>query len=354
MVFNRFSAGKKVYARGAHRPTAGRVNPAGYIAREARNRAKKRSVSRVGRDGQSDTRSGLAKAAIARTQSMTGSVPKTAPGAPIAMKPVSTMAPAPVPGQVPRPGAPVTETGNMSQPAGTPAVPQVPHIQINPNGTLDLPYDIQATSDLLAQKEAANTALLDLQSAEQQQALDFTTQRRDLDIDYEGIRREALNRASGRGTAFSSGYGVDVGNNARDYNNVLNDLIAGNNAFQQDATKQRNNIVTNFNDFVRKEALDRAARLAEQAGKLGYGKNANPTTGTKDPGKVKQVPRKPKPKPKGKGKAVRVKPKRPTGKKPMRPTGKPRPRNVKLTPAEIRRRAAAKKRAASAAKNRKK
>lgn len=341
MVFNRLAAGKKVYGNGSYRPTAGAVKPAGYIAREMRNQARKRSVSQTGRDGQSDTRSGLAQAAMARAKAV--AAPAPAPVAPKPMGMAPTSAPAPTP-PVQRPGEPYTETTNQSQAPGvrTFASAPPPTIQINPNGTLDLPYDIQASADLLAQKEAANQALLDLQSSEQQQALDFTTNRRDLDIDYEGLRREALNRAGGSGTAFSSGYGVAVGNNARDYNNVLNDLIAGNNSFQQDAAKQRNSIVTNFNDFVRKEALDRAARLAEQAGKLGYGKNPTPTTGTKDPGKVKQVPKK-KPKPKPKPKSA-----------PKKPRPKSKPRNVKLTPAEIRRRAAAKKKAAAAAKKRKK
>jgi hypothetical protein len=217
---------------------------------------------------------------------------------------------------------------------------------------LDLPYDIQATSDLLAQKEAANQALLDLQASEQDQALDFTTNRRNMDIDYEGLRREALNRASGRGTAFSSGYGLAVGDNARDYNNMLNDLLAGNNNFKQQAEKQRNGIVTNFNDFIRKEALDRAARMAEQAGSLGYGSGT--TAGTADPGTVKPKPKpttKPKPKPKPKPKhTTKSKPKpKPKAKK---PANTPRTTSAKLKAAAARRRAAA-NRAAAAKRKRK-
>jgi hypothetical protein len=113
---------------------------------------------------------------------------------------------------------------------------------------------------------------------------------------------------------------------------MMSDLMSGNNAFKQDAERRRGGIVTNFNDFIRKEALDRAARAAEKAGSLGYGKSPV-VPGTKDPGNPKKIA-KPKPKAKPKGKR----------KSPIRTGNKPRPMSA------AQRRNAAKRRAAASAK----
>ena len=67
-MFTPLAAGKKVYAQGSFAPTRGTVDPQGYIQREL---AKQQSVSSIGRyDGQSDTRSGLAQAALQRMKAV--------------------------------------------------------------------------------------------------------------------------------------------------------------------------------------------------------------------------------------------------------------------------------------------
>lgn len=42
-MFNRFAAGRKVYANGSYAPTRGTVNPKGYIKRELKKKARARA-----------------------------------------------------------------------------------------------------------------------------------------------------------------------------------------------------------------------------------------------------------------------------------------------------------------------
>jgi hypothetical protein len=194
-------------------------------------------------------------------------------------------------------GAPVPNNPGSPTPTSGDPVPEFQPIQINANGTLDLPYDSQTSADLLAQKEAANQALLDLQAGEQENELDYSQGSRDLERNFEDVRRAAINQAAGRGTAFSSAYGVQVGRNATDYNNQKSDLLSGYSGFKSNAEKQRMGIVNTFNDWVRKNALDRAASEAENAANYA---TSSGVKGTKDPGPIKKAtpktPNKPKPK----------------------------------------------------------
>lgn len=315
MVFNQFAAGRKVYGQGSYAPNRGKVNPRGYVQRELRKKQimnKNKGVSTFGQDGKSDTRSGAAKAILARrAKAKAGPVKKKPVKKPTAMKPM---------GVTPKPATPSTPPAaeGPNQTGQLPADNFQP-IQISPNGTLDLPYDMQSSTDLLAQKEQANAELQSLQAEEQAHNLEFGQAKRDADIDYQDLARSTLANAAGRGVAFSSGYGVQVGRNATDFNNYMSDLIAGDSAFKQDAERRRGGVVTAFNDFLRKDALDRAARAAANAGNLGYGKtpvktNPEPKVPTNKP-KPKPKPKAP-PKKKGGGNSIpKTGPKKPTPKK---------------------------------------
>ncbi len=299
MAFNSFAAGRKVYGQGSFAPTRGKVNPQGYIQRGLRQQAQKRSVSQTGRDGKSDTRSGIAKRVLAKKKPQVGKVNPTIKTA-ATVKPLNAWAPQSAPtstGPDTR-GLPLNQAIPNNPASSTPTagdpVPDFQPIQINQNGTLDLPYDSQSSVELLKQKETANQALLQLQEDEQANELEFSQNTRDTNRQYEDLRRQALNNFGSRGTAFSSGYGKAVGDNANEYNTQIGDINSQRNSFRQFAEKSRMGISTAFNDYVRKDAMDRAARAQEQAGKLGLGPAKPATPGTKAPGGVKA---KPKPKP---------------------------------------------------------
>lgn len=65
---NPFMTGKTVFGNGSYAPTRGTNNPAGYIKRDINKSGPFGGVSRFGSTGRSETRSGLAKAALARQE----------------------------------------------------------------------------------------------------------------------------------------------------------------------------------------------------------------------------------------------------------------------------------------------
>lgn len=149
---------------------------------------------------------------------------------------------------------------------------QPPHVKINPNGQLDLPYDPAMADSILDAKDQMNQRLLQMQQEEQSQALEYGQMQRDAGIDYNNLARDTLNRYAGRGMAFSSGYGNQVADNSTQYSNYLNDLSQADTLFKQGMSSERGQIETQFNEMLQRWALQRARDLSKNAGNLGYGK----------------------------------------------------------------------------------
>lgn len=284
-TFNPYAAGKRVYSNGTHRPTSGQVDPTGYIKREAKKRQQNKAgvvdvkpnsrvntnrainmpfgVGRLDESGYH--RSGLAKAALDRQDRNDRT-----------------------PGQVDRPSPAGPAIGSGAGDVAAFAQPQA--IKINKNGELDLPYSNDMAWDLLDVKTNFNQQLLELQQAAQQQAMEYARQKRDASFDYEDLNRDTLNSAAARGMAYSSGYGHDVADNARRYNNFLGDLEGQNTMFNQNIASQRAAIENALNEYIRMAALQRAQELEDQAGDLGYGQDTSepsyedptPSRGTKE------------------------------------------------------------------------
>jgi hypothetical protein len=269
MNTNKALTGKRVYRMSSHAPTRGTNNPSGYIKRELRNdnkpeRAQRiqplkpaepvykkaagnHGVSKVGNDGQSDTRSGLASKMKPPPRNITKLPSRPRPR---------------VAGIVKAAGM----TGGAAMAAHNKA-----NIAINNNGRLDLPFDYSASQNALEQQQQANQSLLDLQSQQQQHAQEYLKGLRDAQQGYTGQQRQTLNDNAARGTAFSSGYGVQVGQNATNYNNAVNDLGAQNTQFNNSIEAQRTAVNTGLQDYLRQQALARAVKLDNDAGTLGFG-----------------------------------------------------------------------------------
>ena len=171
---------------------------------------------------------------------------------------------------------------NKGQPSG---VIQIPHVKINPNGQLDLPYDPNMADSILDAKDQMNQRLLELQQQDQAQQLEFTQLQRDAGIDYNNLARQTLNQYSGKGMAFSSGYGNAVAENSTDYSNYMNDLTQSDALFDQGIASERGQIETRFNEMLRRWALNQGRKLSENAGDLGYGKGTARPVGTGGGGK---------------------------------------------------------------------
>lgn len=283
MKINTAATGKRRYGLGERTaPTRGKVNPSGYIQREVRNRNRQAGM---GQDGQSDRRSGLAKAALNNAGRYAGKPQNPKMG----VRPIGV-----------RPGG---RTGNIK--IGTPgfkdikigtpegegfgAGPQIPNLKINDNGQLDLPFDEAFGLDMVNQQQSMNAELMDLQQQQQMQALQHGNTKRDLGLQYEDVKRDTLNSDASRGMAFSSQYAVGASNNARNYNNAINDLESANTLANTGFSNQRMGIQNAFNDYIRQAVLRRTMDLAGEAGDLGFGIDA-PNADWMDPKNPKKYP----------------------------------------------------------------
>jgi hypothetical protein len=242
MSVGTYSRGRPVYGSGSYAPNRGHVSPQGalgYMQREMRRpNSPYQSISRTGRDGQSDTRSGVAANILAR-KGKDGKKGKKD------LKHGGSEPKHPFQNE----GRPVT---------GQPGQPQVPVIQINENGTLDLPFDDEWSQALIDSLQTMNTQLLDLSRESQSGALEYLKANRELDSGYESAKRSTLNQNAAAGTAFSSAYGNAVSENARDYNLVKNDLLTGNAQFMSGIDQSRLQIQNAFNEMLRRDILNRA------------------------------------------------------------------------------------------------
>jgi len=277
--------GRKVYGQGSYAPTRGQVDPRGYIKREIKkkglNRGKHlgwyKTPSRFGPDGQSDTRSGLAQNAL---QSASGQASGGAGAWPQVAQPNSGSATGTQPhnplephsGQASGSGG-RTPYQNEGRPIAGSA-PAIPTVQINANGQLDLPYNQEFSEGVLQMKDEVNSQLMELQRASQNEALQYAMAQRAAEQQFGGLQRQTLNDNAARGTAFSSGYGLAVGNNAADFNNAQNDMLAQHNLFGQQVSEQRTAMAAAFQDYIRRAVQSMGHELGStQAGTLGFGKS---------------------------------------------------------------------------------
>lgn len=263
--------GRNVYGSGSYAPTRGQVSAQGmqgYLRREMRgnNQGMFGGVSRFGRDGRSDTRSGMAAQALARQQ-------RNRPGNQKGLGGVNwrDRGRTAFQGQN-RGNSPASPGGNAQGAAvGAPASSAPPTVTVNDAGILELPYSPAWNQEILGGLQDTNSALLALQQQQQQQALQYASDKRMAGIGYDETQRQTLNDSSGRGTAFSSGYGVAVGRNANDYNNLLNSLDLDNSQANAGYDFDRTAIINAFKDQLRQGSLAYADSLVEGAGTLGYG-----------------------------------------------------------------------------------
>lgn len=240
--------GKTVYGQGSYAPTRGTNDPSGYIQRGLRNNASPSGtvnpgtannqgiyggVSATGGDGESDTRSGIAQATLNGQQ-----VENTASG-------ISTQ---PTPVGISEPLI-ITETGQMQ-----------------------LPFDYNFAQGALQKKQETDQGLLGLQQKRQSDAIEFIRNKYNAQRQYGKQKLGTLNNFAGRGVAFSSGYGKSVANNATDFNNLSQQLQEAETRSINDSNTGRTMLQTQFQDYLRNQAVARGVSLETLMGSLGYGK----------------------------------------------------------------------------------
>lgn len=269
--------GARVYRGVGQSPNMGQVSAKGaqgYIQREQR---KNGPVRPIGRDGKSNSRSGVAAAALKRqgkTATVRGSNGKPAGNG---SKPVA--------------GAPV----------GAPAAPP-PQVRVSDTGLLELPYDQNFAADQYASIEEANQALLDLQMEEQQNNLEYAQATQQAGTEHEMNKKNTLSGAGGSGTVFSSQYGNQVATNATNYTNRLSELTNKNAQFKSEAALRRAGIESSLARQLAEATQGYGDELGEDAGELGYDTTPVPINAAaasirksnKKPAKKSAKPNKPK------------------------------------------------------------
>lgn len=265
-MFNKFAAGRKVYGQGATAPTRGQVDPGGYIRRELSRRNTQQGVSRVGRDGQSDTRSGIAAKAIH------GNIGNNIgrPNANGMQQPGQQMSQwqAPTFGQGAGQGSAVTTPG-----VGMGAAPPTP-VQVNNNGVLELPYNSEYANQALDAQQSFDDEMMSLNFEEQNQQAEMARFMRELESGYVDRQRETLSGAAGNGMLYSSQYTTGANNDATQYNNTKNDATNQNTNFMSQLAARRNSAQSGFNQLIQRITQGYADSLSEDAGNLGYGVSA--------------------------------------------------------------------------------
>lgn len=252
MVFNKFAAGRKVYGQTAASPTRGTNDPSGYIKRELARQSQQRGVSKIGKDGQSDTRSGLAHNAIIKNNlgnniGRTKANPIKPPGAPRQDA------------NLPQYNA----SRNAAPPVGAaPAAVAPAGVPVSPTGQLQLPYDSAYFGQVLSAQQNFDAEMMNIGFEDQNQAIDFQRFMRDLDEAYGNRQRATLNDSGARGTLQSSQYATAVNNDTREYTTSKTDAETDNNNFMNQQNSRRTAAQTFFNQVVQQAAAEFAERYA--------------------------------------------------------------------------------------------
>ncbi len=276
--------GKPLYKGASSRPTAGTVKPQGYLQREI----KKRGIVQKGRDGQSDSRSGLAAGMLQAGMQQANPYPtidqtkipdpmksrtsivKGVTGANVTadgqagpyQSPAST---------IPTGGPPAPYTAPVSNPVYQPqeeATPVNPVITVNPVGQLQLPWDDASNYEAVQQQQQMQQAMLEMQMQQQQDQAQWQVALEDAEKQYKTQKRGRLNDNASRGTAFSSMYGTGVNQDSEDYNTGKNKLLTertnSNNRFNLGISGIKNQ----FSNYLQNLAYQKALLAAQNAAAL--------------------------------------------------------------------------------------
>lgn len=266
MQIGTLARGKPIYRMSSFAPTRGPVNPQGYLQRELRKQGL------MGSDGQSDRRSGLASGMLKNRGIVAG---EPAPGG--GGKPPGTPG---FPGNGPErdgrkdgPRPPLEDQNTPGGPYGgiMNNAHTSPVVNVNEDGTLSLPFDLQSSKDAIALQQDFNAQLLGLQQDQQGSDLQYQMALRSAMQGYDQTKRDTLNSAAAGGNAFGSAYGYAAGRNANEFANTSGNLTAEHGLGQANTAATREALVRDFNQQLALIIADQAAAAAEDAGSLGYG-----------------------------------------------------------------------------------
>lgn len=298
MSMDRYLSGNRVYRHGSHAPTIGTVDPQGYVERELRKRM----------FDTSQTRSGLAQAALQRLRGGTMQPPQRQPMPwnPGGGGPGIQRQPMPAPSGTFSPGgggatAPGL-TGSQAALQARIAAVKAEHAaeqqqqqaalkakmasrpQVSPTGKIKkptpvapkpkptaLPWDMDAMQQKIDAGDQWGQLRNALLAARQGTEHQFSSGMHELDTQQPGEERGLLNDFGGRGLAFGSGYGMGVGNLQNKFAGLRAALQNARNDSLTDIQNQYTQGSSTYNKTLAAIQQALAQRLSKRAGSLGFG-----------------------------------------------------------------------------------
>ena len=249
--------GNRVFRASSSAPNRGQVSVQGangYLQRSLNQRATTQSaqytpvsqgsnplrggVSQWGADGQSDTRSGVTENTLDRLDNNN-------------------------PGQ---PGA-VKSFAGQSTPGLKSMINPDTNVQITKTGALKLPFNFKYSAGILNQKKAAMANLLKIQQARQAEAIEYQNNLYDANSGYDKTRLSTLSDNAARGTAFSSGYGKSVADNASTFNTLIGKLASAEKLSKTNEIQASNQERQSLNDYLKMAAVEQGYTYDQEAGR---------------------------------------------------------------------------------------
>lgn len=267
----RAQTGNRVYGGVGQSPNRGQVSARGaqgYLQRELGNRNQGGVRNPVGRDGKSDSRSGVASRALNQGFASNGGRPQAGGKKPGGNK-------AKLPGAKGTKPTVATPLEQASQQVIAPPPP--PQIKVNDQGLLELPYSQNMSSGALKAFTDGNEELVGLQAEEQAMQLEAMQGRRDANTQYGQLKTQTLAGNSTGGTAFSSMHSQQIAGNATAYSNTLGDISKKEADFNQNASARRAAIQSSLAMQLASGAQEYGDELGDEAGTLGFGTEEHPT-----------------------------------------------------------------------------
>ena len=263
---NPYAAGATIYNGGSSTATSGTVDPMGYVERNLRMTA-----------APSQTRSGLAKAALTRVKRKT--VPKKVSKKPSKRQAIINA----------YKNSPMWDNSRVtSSPTGRGISPG------SSNPIIGLPYDLE--SERITQKQQLDNLLANInaQSAELQQ--NTYERQRNLDRQYQDRKIADLNASVARGLANSSQYLNQVTKSGSEYKAAKSSVESDRASKSSQLTRNKYGAINAYNAYLAGAYREAANRRAQQsaAGTAGApldtGFKAPTPTKAPTPGKMLKLP----------------------------------------------------------------
>ncbi len=257
--------GNRVYRMSSHAPNRGQVNATGYIQRGIRQQ--NQGVSQWGSDGQSDTRSGIAAAALRARAAQSSQTAYMNQGT----QPNPGSWPGQANPQQPQPSQQNTlmqpkQGALTTNPFVAPSMAPTAKVQTTATGAIKLPYSFTNRLGIVSQRSKLGDTLAGLEKQRQADILSYLENSKGEADKYGQQARDLLDSYASRGLATSTGYGSASDQNMADYQDVMSKLLEGATRSANTHQSERARAISNYNRYVQAQAIQQGYNIIKKAG----------------------------------------------------------------------------------------